>query len=365
MNAVTMIGNGISLRINRDRSAKTVRRFAGGSVRYYDTAHGRTPARPSVGGNSTAIERGICQVETSEWRGIAQPSRATAPKLTPEEIQQRCSELFGDMPSRPAPTPAPRRPEPSTPKEIQQRLEEAFAEVLNGAPQWRGSPKPPPEPPPKLTPEEIQQQLEEAFGPWEWMKAHPSPSLSARRRRSLFRASNPTTGGPSRRQRCDARVKNLFRTGKNGVRVTRGLFCKGWAMENGRCWVHGGASTGPRTPDGKARVVAAMVEGRRKWVERRRAEGKKFPAGRKRGERWVTEPMRERARGEAHRLKGGRFTLDRGLTLALLRSADGCLESSAKAKAMLDAQEFAAFEQDRQVALARIAELRSSLLANP
>ena len=136
-------------------------------------------------------------------------------------------------------------------------------------------------------------------------------------------------------------------------------------MENGRCWVHGGASTGPRTPDGKARVVAAMVEGRRKWVARRRAEGRKFPAGRKRGERWVTEPMRELARAEAHRLKGGRFTLDRRADLALLRSANGCLESTARAKAMLDAQERAAMERDRQAALARIAELRASLLANP
>ena len=92
-------------------------------------------------------------------------------------------------------------------------------------------------------------------------------------------------------------------------------------MENGRCWVHGGASTGPRTPEGRARVVAAMVEGRRKWVERRRAEGKKFPAGRKRGERWVTEPMRERARAEAHRLKGGRFTLDRAADARPARGA--------------------------------------------
>ena len=126
--------------------------------------------------------------------------------------------------------------------------------------------------------------------------------------------------------------------------------------------MHGGASTGPRTPEGKARVVAAMVEGRRKWVARRRVEGRKFPAGRKRGQRWVTEPMRERARAEAHRLKGGRFTLDRSLTLALLRSANGCLESSAEAKATLDAQERAAMEQDRQAALARISELRSSNL---
>ena len=291
------------------------------------------------------------------------PVESPEPKLSPEEIQQRCNELFGKMPSRREPTPSPRRPDPSTPEELQQRLSEAFAGVA--FPNAWPSSRPPPEPNPKLSPEEIQQQLNETFARSEWMKSHPSPGLSARRRRSLFRAGNPGIGGPSRRQRCDARVKNLFRIGKNGVRVTRGPFCKGWATENGRCWVHGGASTGPRTPEGKARVVAAMVEGRRKWVERRRAERRKFPAGRKRGEQWMTERMRERARAEAHRLKGGRFTLDRALTLALLRSANGCLESSAKARAMLDTQELAALEQDRQSALARIAELRSSLLANP
>ena len=108
-----------------------------------------------------------------------------------------------------------------------------------------------------------------------------------------------------------------------------------------------------------------MVEGRRKWVERRRAEGKKFPAGRKRGEGWVTEPMRERARAEAHRLKGGRFTLDRPLVFALLESAKGDPAAKTRAKAMLEAQERAAMARDRQAALARIAELRASLLANP
>ena len=66
--------------------------------------------------------------------------------------------------------------------------------------------------------------------------------------------------------------------------------------------------------------------------------------------------MRECARAEAHRLKGGRFTLDRSLTLALLRSAKGGLESRTIAKAMLDAQERAAVERDRQAALARIAD---------
>jgi hypothetical protein len=304
------------------------------------------------------LNEAFAGVRAPEWRGIAQPPPEPTRKLTPEEIQQRCNERFGDMASRPDSASAPTRP--LYPRGTQQRLNEAFADML---PKSAPLPKPPPEPSPKLTPEEVQQQLNEAFAPWEWMKSQPSPGLSARRLRS-FRVGKSATGGPSRRRRCDARVKNHFRIGKNGVRVTRGLFCKGWAMENGRCWVHGGASTGPRTPEGKARVVAAMVEGRRKWVERRRAEGKKFPAGRKRGERWVTEPMRERARAEAHRLMGGRFTLDRSLTLALLRSANGCLKSTARAKLMLDAQERAAMERDRQAALARIRELRSSLLAN-
>jgi hypothetical protein len=293
------------------------------------------------------------------------PPPEPRPKLSPEEVQQRLDELFADMASRPElPKPPPEPPRKLTPEELQQQLDEAFAGVLSNGGTLRTLPEPRVESPrPPLSREEVQQQLNEAFAPSECMKSHPSPGPSPRRLRSLFRAGNSATGRPSRRQRCDARVKNVFRIGKNGVRVPRGLFCKGWAMENGRCWVHGGASTGPRTPEGKARVVAAMVEGRRKWVERRRAEGRKFPAGRKRGERWVTEPMRELARAEAHRLKGGRFTLERALTLALLRSANGCLESRARAKAMLNAQEHAALERDRQAALSRLSELRASLLA--
>ncbi len=134
-----------------------------------------------------------------------------------------------------------------------------------------------------------------------------SPGSRNHRRRTRYR----------QRERCDARVKNLIKTGKNGVATIRGPRCRAWAMPNGRCRVHGGASTGPKSPEGKARVVAAMVEGRRKWVERRRAEGRRFTAGRKGGDAWVTEPMRERARAEARRLGAGRFTLDRALTLPL------------------------------------------------
>ena len=102
-----------------------------------------------------------------------------------------------------------------------------------------------------------------------------------------------------------------------------------------------------------------MVEGRRKWVERRRAEGRRFTAGRKGGDAWVTEAMRECAHAEAQNLGAGRFTLDRSLTLALLRSAKGEPHGRARAKAMLDAQERAAIERDREQALAVVNRLRT------
>ena len=75
--------------------------------------------------------------------------------------------------------------------------------------------------------------------------------------------------------------------------------------------------------------------------------------------------MRERARAEAHRLKGGRFTLDHSLTLALFRSANGDPAEAGKAKAMLDAQERAAMERDRQAALARIARIARVATGQP
>ncbi len=63
-----------------------------------------------------------------------------------------------------------------------------------------------------------------------------------------------------------------------------------------RCRWHGGLSTGPRTVEGKARAVAAMVAGRRRWVEKMRAlkaEGKikRFPGGRRAGPSWFTARM--------------------------------------------------------------------------
>jgi hypothetical protein len=165
------------------------------------------------------------------------------------------------------------------------------------------------------------------------------------------------------RKRCDARIKNPVKTRKNGIAIIRGPRCRAWAMESGRCRVHGGASTGPKTPEGKARVVTAMVEGRRKWVERRRAEGRRFSAGRKTGSAWVTEPMQERARAGAHKLGGGRFRLVTPLVLALLRSAKGDRVWEAKAKAMLEAHEQAEADRDRERALWVIRDMRARATA--
>lgn len=44
-----------------------------------------------------------------------------------------------------------------------------------------------------------------------------------------------------------------------GARTRRGTRCQAPAMRNGRCRLHGGKSTGPRTPEGIARIRAART----------------------------------------------------------------------------------------------------------
>jgi hypothetical protein len=107
-----------------------------------------------------------------------------------------------------------------------------------------------------------------------------------------------------RRRRCGAAVKGLFKRLPDGRPSSRNLFCEAFTMPGSdRCWVHGGASTGPRTDAGKARSVAAMVEGRRRWVEEMKAKGRKFPCGRKPGS--VIGAVRETL--EAERPEASRF----------------------------------------------------------
>ena len=44
-----------------------------------------------------------------------------------------------------------------------------------------------------------------------------------------------------------------------GARTRRGTSCAAPAMRNGRCRLHGGLSTGPRTPEGLARSRSARL----------------------------------------------------------------------------------------------------------
>jgi hypothetical protein len=46
---------------------------------------------------------------------------------------------------------------------------------------------------------------------------------------------------------------NLSKAKRCGARTRSGQPCRGPAMPNGRCRMHGGPSTGPRTPEGKER----------------------------------------------------------------------------------------------------------------
>src|SRR6516165_971446 len=106
------------------------------------------------------------------------------------------------------------------------------------------------------------------------------------------------------RRRCDARLPvresardRAVRAGELAKYLRRNR-CKNWAVRGSkRCRLHGGLSTGPTTPEGMARTVAAMKAGRLRWLSRLKAEGKPAPCGRKKGGR--NAPLEERRLAEA------------------------------------------------------------------
>jgi len=60
-----------------------------------------------------------------------------------------------------------------------------------------------------------------------------------------------------------------------GAKTRKGTPCQAPAMANGRCRLHGGKSTGPRTPEGLERArMARWIHGRRsrRRLARERAE---------------------------------------------------------------------------------------------
>ena len=92
--------------------------------------------------------------------------------------------------------------------------------------------------------------------------------------------------GSRDKQRCGAK-----RHGKVAA-------CRRWPVPGRtRCRLHGGLSTGAKTPEGKARVLAALIEGRQRWLEEMRAKKKagliaRFPGGRKSGPRMRRREMK-------------------------------------------------------------------------
>ena len=70
----------------------------------------------------------------------------------------------------------------------------------------------------------------------------------------------------------DARQRALARLWEPcGAMTRKGTPCRCKPIPGKkRCKYHGGMSTGPRTPEGKARALSAMQEGRRRWREARK-----------------------------------------------------------------------------------------------
>jgi hypothetical protein len=66
---------------------------------------------------------------------------------------------------------------------------------------------------------------------------------------------------PERRGRLrnGARPGDFLAAPRCGARTRAGGCCRQPAMKNGRCRMHGGLSTGPRTPEGRARCAAART----------------------------------------------------------------------------------------------------------
>ena len=97
------------------------------------------------------------------------------------------------------------------------------------------------------------------------------------------------------RRRCDAWTKH---TSARKAGKLRGIswHCRRWAVPGKtRCRLHGGLSTGPRTPEGKAASLAARLKGRRRRIAQLALEGKKIATGHNGGrypKDWPPEKVR-------------------------------------------------------------------------
>jgi hypothetical protein len=82
----------------------------------------------------------------------------------------------------------------------------------------------------------------------------------------------------ARRRRSDAALHRVEREGRLMEYLRSSSRCRNWPVRGKkRCRLHGGFSTGPRTPEGKARTIAAMVEGRRRLLEKLKPKESRCP----------------------------------------------------------------------------------------
>src|SRR5271154_6293173 len=80
------------------------------------------------------------------------------------------------------------------------------------------------------------------------------------------------------RAACEGRLTDYLRRSRERFR--------NWPVHGKkRCRLHGGLSTGPATPEGMARTIAAIKVGPAQWLAGLKSEGKPIPCGRKKGGR--------------------------------------------------------------------------------
>ncbi len=75
-----------------------------------------------------------------------------------------------------------------------------------------------------------------------------------------MKAKNPTEHPTRRNANWRVTLANAQLAPRCGARTKRGSSCLQAAMPNGRCRMHGGSSTGPRTPEGLERLRAARTK---------------------------------------------------------------------------------------------------------
>jgi hypothetical protein len=85
----------------------------------------------------------------------------------------------------------------------------------------------------------------------------PVPGTRPPRYLRLLSADQPSEDGRRGRLKNGAPGGDPSAAPRCGAHTRSGTECRSPAMENGRCRMHGGASSGPRTPEGRQRSRAA------------------------------------------------------------------------------------------------------------